>query len=208
MPIRVREKEDVPRCVAVLRQVHQVSGYPSGWPEDPGGWLTPVGLMAAWVAEHDGLIAGHVALVRGARAPCLLRATGRDPDQLGGVARLFVGPAARRQGTARALLETATADAWARGLQPVLDVVDDSRPAIALYERSGWRLVGTQTATWTTPAGVSPMLRYYVGSFAGDDRPLPQAGQPGLDLCGVGMIEVVEDGQSLPPGVMRRLAVA
>jgi ribosomal-protein-alanine N-acetyltransferase len=45
----------------------------------------------------------------------------------------------------------------------VLDVVDDSLPAIALYERSGWKLAGTQTATWTTPAGVSPTLRCYVG---------------------------------------------
>jgi GNAT superfamily N-acetyltransferase len=208
MPIRVREKEDVTDCVALLRQVHQVTGYPSGWPEDPGGWLTPAGLVAAWVAEHDGLIVGHVALVRGARAQCLLQATGGGPDQLGGIARLFVDPAATRQGVARALLEAATAEAWARGLQPVLDVVDDSRPAIALYERSGWKLAGTQTATWTTPAGVSPMLRYYVGPFAGDDRPLPQAGQPGLDLCGVGVLEVVEDGQSLPPGIVRRFAVA
>jgi hypothetical protein len=37
--------------------------------------------------------------------------------------------------------------ALARGLQPVLDVVDDSRPAIMLYERSGWTLAGIQTAT-------------------------------------------------------------
>jgi GNAT superfamily N-acetyltransferase len=163
MTIRAREKGDVTGCVAALRQVHQVSGYPSGWPQDPGGWLTPARQVAAWVAEHDGLITGHVALVRGVRAECLLRATGRTADQLAGIVRLFVAPAARRQGLARTLLETATADARSRGLQPVLDVVADSRPAIALYERSGWKLAGTQAATWTTPAGVKPLLRYYVG---------------------------------------------
>jgi GNAT superfamily N-acetyltransferase len=163
MPIRVREQEDITGCVAVLRQVHQVSGYPSAWPADPGGWLTPGGLVAAWVAETDGLTAGHVALVRGVRNECLLRATGRDPGELGGIARLFVGPSARRQGLAHGLLETATGYAKERGLQPVLDVVADSHAAIALYERSGWKLVGTQTATWTTPASVSPTLRCYIG---------------------------------------------
>lgn len=163
MPIRLREQEDLAGCVAVLRQVHEHSGYPSTWPEDPASWLTPLGLVAAWVAGHDGLIAGHVALVRGVRYECLLRATRRPPDELGGITRLFVASSARRQGLARLLLEAATGSAKERGLQPVLDVVDDSRPAIALYERSGWKLAGTQTATWTTPAGLSPTLRCYVG---------------------------------------------
>ncbi len=163
MPIRAREQEDLTGCVAVLRQVHQVSGYPSTWPSDPGGWLTPAGLAAVWVAEHDGLIVGHVALVRGVRYEVLLRVTGRSPDELGGISRLFVAPSARRLGLARLLLEAASGHARELGLQPVLDVVDDSHAAIALYERSGWKLAGTQTATWTTPAGVSPMLRCYVG---------------------------------------------
>ncbi len=163
MPIRPRAKEDLAGCVAVLRQVHEHSGYPSTWPADPGGWLTPAYLVAAWVAEEGGLITGHVALVRGVRYECLLQHTGRDPDELGGISRLFVAPATRRRGLARSLLEAATASAKEHGLQPVLDVVDDSRAAIAVYERSGWKLVGTQTATWTTPAGVSPTLRCYVG---------------------------------------------
>jgi hypothetical protein len=41
--------------------------------------------------------------------------------------------------------------------------VAGSEPAIALYERSGWELAGTETATWVTPAGSSPTLRCYIG---------------------------------------------
>jgi len=163
MPIRARKPDDMPGCVTLLRTVHEVSGYPSVWPQDPAGWLDPASQVAAWVAETGGLISGHVALVRGAPAQCLLRATGREPDQLGRIVRLFVDPAARRQGLARGLLEAATAQAREDGLQPVLNVMADGHAAIALYERYGWKLAGTQRATWTTPDGVSPLMRYYVG---------------------------------------------
>jgi len=162
MVLRARAPGDLDGCVAMLRRVHEISGYPSGWPSDPGRWLTPARQAAAWVAEDDGTLAGHVALVRGMRAPCLLRATGRDAGQLGGITRLFVDPVARRKGLARALLDAAADHARTRGLQPVLDVVAGSEAAIALYERSGWQLAGTETATWVTPAGVAPTLRYYV----------------------------------------------
>jgi GNAT superfamily N-acetyltransferase len=162
MPIRPRVPEDLPHCLAVLRRVHEVSGYPAGWPRDPAGWLTPAGLEAAWVAVHDDTIVGHAALVRGVTASCLLHATGREASELGGVARLYVDPTARRTGRARELLEAAAGYAVANGLQPVLDVVDDGLAAIALYETAGWRLVGTELATWVTPAGVRPKIRWYM----------------------------------------------
>ena len=168
MPIRIREAADLAACVAVLRRVHEVSGYPSRWPDDPGGWLTPRHLVAAWVAEHDGVVVGHVALVRGVRLECLLRATGLTSSELGGITRLYVDPEARRWGLARALLETAADAAVAQGLQPVLDVAADSRPAIALYERAGWQLAGTQLATWVNGDGITPTVRCYV-------RPQPSA---------------------------------
>jgi GNAT superfamily N-acetyltransferase len=162
MPIRARTPADLAGCVALLRTVHETSGYPSRWPADPARWLTPASLIAAWVAEADGLITGHIALVAGMRAECLLQATGRDPAELGGISRLFVGPAARRQGTALALLEAATARAADRGLQPVLDVVNDGHAAIALYERAGWKQAGTEPAAWTNADGNHPTVRYYV----------------------------------------------
>jgi len=162
MPVRTREPADLPACVALLRRVHEISGYPSRWPDDPGGWITPRDLVAAWVAEHDGQIAGHVALIRGMQVERLLRATGLPPDELGGVIRLYVDPVIRRQGLAQALLDAAAAAAVAHGLLPVLDVVADSHPAIALYERAGWQFVGTQPATWVDPDGTTPAIRCYV----------------------------------------------
>jgi GNAT superfamily N-acetyltransferase len=128
----------------------------------PLGWLCPPGLMAAWIAEQDGVVAGHAGLVRGVRAGCLLTATGRDTHELAGVVRLFIDPAARRMGHARELLDTAAAHAVSANLVAVLDVVDGARAAIALYEQSGWLLVARESATWSMPSGVRPTLRYYV----------------------------------------------
>jgi GNAT superfamily N-acetyltransferase len=159
--IRARRSNDLPVCVAVLRRVHDESGYPARWPADPTGWLCPPGLMAAWIAEQDGGV-GHAGLVRGVQAGCLLTATRRQAHELAGVVRLFVDPAARRLGHARELLDTAAAHAVAASLVPVLDVVDDARAAITLYERSGWLLAGREHATWSLPSGVRPTLRYYV----------------------------------------------
>ncbi len=119
--------------------------------------------MAAWVAERDGEIAGHVALVRGLDVECLLRATGLPAHALGGIVRLYVNPGFQRLGLARALLDTAAGAAAEHDLQPVLDVVADSAPAVALYEQAGWQLVGTQPATWTDPDGSVPLIRCYVG---------------------------------------------
>jgi len=162
VPVRPREPRDIPACVASLRRVHDVSGYPSRWPADPGTWITPRAMVAAWVAEHDGQVAGHVALVRGLRLDRLLQATGLPAESLGGISRLYVDPGFQRLGLARALLDAATDAALAHRLKPALDVVDESAPAIALYERAGWRQVGTQPATWTDPDGSVPLIRCYV----------------------------------------------
>jgi GNAT superfamily N-acetyltransferase len=160
--VRPRQPEDLPACAAALRRVYDSSGYPSRWPDDPEGWIAPRGMVAAWVAEHDGEVAGHVALVRGLELDCLLRATGLPAEALGGITRLYVDPRFRRLGLARVLLDTAAGAAVDHGLVPVLDVVDDSAPAIALYERAGWQLVGVQPATWTDPDGTVPVIRCYV----------------------------------------------
>lgn len=162
VPIRTRRAGDLAACVATLRRVHDVSGYPARWPDDPVGWLCPARLIMAWVAEQDGVVVGHAGLVRGVGADCLLSATGREAGELAGVVRLFVDPAVRRSGHARELLETAAAHAASGHLTAVLDVVDDARAAIALYERSGWLLAGRESATWSMPSGLKPTLRYYV----------------------------------------------
>jgi GNAT superfamily N-acetyltransferase len=143
--------------------VHERSGYPSRWPADPARWLAPDNEVGAWVTEYDGQIAGHVGLVHGLPK---LRVPGYRNEDLGGITRLYTDPAARRHGMGAALLDAATGCARELGLQPVLDVVDDAAGAIALYERAGWRLAGTQPAWWTDPDGSTPTVRCYLGPAA------------------------------------------
>jgi GNAT superfamily N-acetyltransferase len=167
VPIRPRLPGDLDACVAVLRRVHDHSGYPGRWPADPAGWLTPSGLIEAWVAERDGTVAGQVGLSQGDNHPGLVQAVGWPLSEQAEIVRLFVDPDARGAGLGAELLAVASAHAVASGLHPVLEVVDDGGPAIALYERAGWRMIGTDTATWTTPDGAYPGLRYYVGPEPG-----------------------------------------
>jgi len=153
MTVRPRRPDDVAGCVAALAEVHRLYGYPTRWPADAAAWLTPDGLLAAWVATVDGEPAGHLALV----------AEDSEPAELASVSRLFVRPAARGQRLGEALLRTATAHAADHGLGLVLDVLaEGGSPAIALYERLGWRFVAERSAWWRTTAGVRPRLRRYL----------------------------------------------
>jgi len=158
--IRNRDEADLSLCVEALRAVYQAGGYPVNWPADPAQWLRPSEILQAWVAATDDLpVAGHVIL----RQP---PGAGRSAE----VSRLFVVPAARRQGVASALLEAAMRAAAENDLDLFLDVTDDLQAARALYERAGFRLVSTAQADWTTPDGHSVTLHRYVWSQPGAPR--------------------------------------
>ncbi|WP_461028189.1 GNAT family N-acetyltransferase [Streptomyces sparsus] len=137
----------------MLAAVHERDGYPANWPERPGDWLTRPALVSAWVAELDGRVAGHVCLSGsgvGDVAPDLWSAReGVSGDEAAVVSRLFVAPAARGHGLGAALLARAAAQARARGLHPVLDVVASDTTAVALYERLGWALLGIGEQRWS-----------------------------------------------------------
>jgi ribosomal protein S18 acetylase RimI-like enzyme len=148
MLIRPRRGEDIAACVELLREVHSLDGYPRYLPGDPESFLLQEDGYGSWVAELEGSVTGHVALAKRTSATAMKiasRALGRPEDELGVVARLFVSGRARRSGAGRRLLGTATTEARARGLYPVLDVTTDAAAAIALYERSGWTRAGTAT---------------------------------------------------------------
>jgi GNAT superfamily N-acetyltransferase len=143
--LRERVPADLPGCVRALRAVHLADGYPVNWPSDPGRWLDPPGMLAAWVCEHESQIAGHVLVT--------------SPNAVG---RLFVAPAHRGRGIGGRLLTQARRWAAERGTGLVLDVVDDGRsPAIALYESTGWSYRGTFPAGWTGPDGEPVRVRRY-----------------------------------------------
>jgi len=129
-----------------------VDGYPRYLPGDLMEFLNTPTAYGVWVAEADGAVTGHVALVpRSSRAVMEIAtaALGRPESSLGVVARLFVAPQARRGGTGAALLAAAVAEARARGLSPVLDVVSDAHAAIALYQRLGWTRAGQATVRFS-----------------------------------------------------------
>ena len=141
MRIRPKADSDEPACLALLREVHRSDGYPRYLPDDSQRFITPPYESAAWVADDDGQVVGHVGLHHAAVDPTLMaaqRATGLEPDQLAVVARLLVAPRARRAGLGRALLETAATHARSKGQRAVLDVVQDAAAPIALYEATGW----------------------------------------------------------------------
>ena len=154
--IRNRDEADLSTCVEALRTVYQASGYPTNWPADPAQWLQPSRTLRAWVAATgDTPVAGHVIL----RQP-------PPPERSAEVSRLFVVPAARRQGVASALLEAAMRSAAANDLDLFLDVTDHLRAARALYERADFRLISTAQADWTTPDGRPVTLHRYAWSHS------------------------------------------
>jgi ribosomal protein S18 acetylase RimI-like enzyme len=152
--IRARQAADVRLCVGLLAKVHRTSGYPTNWPDDPAGWLTPAGMVGAWVAASDELpVVGHVVL---RQLP--VDSAGQAVAE---VSRLFVAPLARRQGFAQALLDQAKHWATANRHDLVLEVTDNLQAAQALYQRAGFRRSTTEQADWAAPAGHPVTLYKY-----------------------------------------------
>ncbi|MFI7130690.1 GNAT family N-acetyltransferase [Nonomuraea sp. NPDC050153] len=147
MEIRDRTPDDLAACVKALAEVQSSDRYPVDWPGDPAGWLTPGGLIRAWIAVEEAAVLGHVALTR-------------DME----VTRLFVTPAARGRGLAARLLDTVRA---AVDTPLKLEVSSEGKAAIAFYERSGWRRVGSSRARWLNTAGEPALVHHYVSPPAG-----------------------------------------
>ncbi|MEV4111042.1 GNAT family N-acetyltransferase [Nonomuraea sp. NPDC049695] len=142
MKVRLRTPEDMDACVEALAQVQAVDRYPVDWPDDPRRWLTPADLTSAWIATEAGAVLGHVGITRDAE-----------------IVRLFVTPAARGRRLAAQLLDSVRAAVHG----PLkLEVSSEGRAAIALYERSGWRRVGSSRADWVNAAGEPALLHHYV----------------------------------------------
>jgi GNAT superfamily N-acetyltransferase len=145
MLVRGRTDADLDSIDALARTTHEVDGYPVRLPPDLRAFLVGPDELAAWVAEAEGQVVGHVALHARCSRPSLevaLRATGRREEDLAAVARLLVSPATRRRGIGRLLLRAATTEATARGLLPVLEVVRQHQSAVGMYEALGWERVG------------------------------------------------------------------
>jgi GNAT superfamily N-acetyltransferase len=142
--VRCRTDDDLAALEQVVARVRAVDDYPTYLPDDDyRRFLTRHASLDAWVAELDGRICGHVAL-NAESSPAVMRVLREAgvTGAVGVVARLLVDPPARRQGVARELLQTARSAADAGQRTPVLDVVESSRSAIALYRSAGWVELG------------------------------------------------------------------
>jgi ribosomal protein S18 acetylase RimI-like enzyme len=168
--IRPRRRSDSPALEAIARLTHEYDGYPKYLPDDLVSFIVDEDALAAWVAEVDGEVAGQVAL-HPRSVPeimdLLFSATGLKDGDVAVIARLLVSPNTRGRGIGRALLDRATAEATTLGRRAVLDVVDQHRAAITLYERSGWVRVGR--VDWSLPDGRP--LREFVYVSPEPERP-------------------------------------
>jgi ribosomal protein S18 acetylase RimI-like enzyme len=148
--IRPRREEDLERCVALLRRVYEVDRYPVIWPSETVSWLLGRDSLAAWVAEDDGRLLGHLSLhaTDASRArPQWCEALGVGPEALAVVSRFFVSLDARGRGIGGELIARAEEHAAGHAVRLVLDVAEHNRDAIALYERRGWTRVGIAELT-------------------------------------------------------------
>ena len=143
--MRVREHTADDDLVPLLLRVHARDGYPlHATPGQATAFLASGRRVAAWVAEQDGRLVGHVALHHDPAHPTLAVAaerTGLRVEALALVARLFVDPDSQRDGVGRTLLRHAVEQAQSRGLRAVLDVGQTLHAAVALYEAEGWTRV-------------------------------------------------------------------
>ena len=144
--VRERTDADLPGAAALV-DVHRTDGYPVEGVDDPEGWLTGATLLRAWVAEMDGRIVGHVAVSRpqsdDAAAVMWTGTSEGAEDAVAVLGRLFVVNAARGHSLGEKLVRAATEYAHRHVIRLVLDVMTKDAAAIQLYERHGWRRIGT-----------------------------------------------------------------
>ncbi len=159
--IRVRRDEDLPALSDILRRQQAETEYPFEWPPSMPieRFLRRDGEIAAWVADVDGSVAGHVALL-GVADDGLGRMWARAHDvpisRLRCIGVLFADRRRAGQGIGSALLHTATRAALENGGAPVLDVVAHHVEPLNLYRRRGWREIGRYRTEWL-PDDVDPV---------------------------------------------------
>jgi ribosomal protein S18 acetylase RimI-like enzyme len=113
---------------------------------------------STFIAERDGEWVGVCT--------CLLEEGGVG-ERSAWVFGMWVDPTARRQGAAQAMLRTLTGWARGRGADVLnLHVTETNAPAIALYERLGFRATGETEPLPHTPSLRENHMACRLGDFA------------------------------------------
>lgn len=110
---------------------------------------------AAWVAETDGRVVGHIAVMPlplgedQESIPLWTAATGKAAEAHTLIKRLFVDPTAQRGGVAKVLMAAAMDHIETNRQIGVLDTVSIAKAAMNLYQGLGWREVARAKPSWT-----------------------------------------------------------
>ncbi|WP_244931771.1 GNAT family N-acetyltransferase [Nocardioides sp. W7] len=162
--VRTRTAADLPALVDLLARQQAGSHYPLRWPLPfpVEQFVVRDTEEAAWVAEVDGEVVGHVTVARVAD-PSAFRTEGK----LAAVSVLFVADEVRGEGVGARLLDTAVDWIRARGRVPVLDVVPRHSRAVEVYRRRGWVEVARQRPDWLPAAEADLILMVLPAPAAG-----------------------------------------
>ena len=133
MTVRFATQADVLTLVTLMREFYAESSFPldEGWATRAfADLLADPPRGAVWIMEQDGVPAGHVVL------------SVRHAMEFGGLCAyiddLFVRPACRRRGVARAGLDALVAECRRRGCRAIeVEVAPDNDAAVALYRSYG-----------------------------------------------------------------------
>jgi ribosomal protein S18 acetylase RimI-like enzyme len=131
--VKSATRSDVGALVDLMREFYAESNYPldEKWAElSFSQLLEHPDLGCVWLAERDGLAAGHAVLT--------FRYTMEHGALSGYIDDLFVKPQFRRQRIARALLSELFDECRRRACKSIyVEVGDRNSPAIALYSHFG-----------------------------------------------------------------------
>ncbi len=149
MILRPRAAADLPVLLALLQRTHETVGYPVRAEAVAAEWLASPDELWSAVAAYGDRVVGHVALHPADGPPVAVEqwcaATGRGPDGLAVVSRLYTDGTVPGAGTA--LLSAGVEAARGRDRLAVLQV-DPDGPARGFYARRGWREVGAARQQW------------------------------------------------------------
>lgn len=148
--VRARRDADVPGLVALLGEQQPSSRYPLRWPLPfpVERFLVRATEERAWVAEVDGVLAGHAAVSRPDEGMAEAFALACPDHAVTEVSVLFTGTAFRGTGVGGRLLDTAVAAIRASGRTPALDVLPSHSTAVDVYRHRGWVEVGRVRPAW------------------------------------------------------------
>lgn len=160
--IRQRVEADVAAVGALIMRQQPLTRYPfrNPLPFPVEQFVVRPGELAAWVAEIDGVVVGHVSVLDVTEheiGPQWSAAAGRPVRELAAVAVLVVDHELTGRGIGRALMDTCEAHLAGLGRTPVLEVLGGAHSrAAALYLARGWQVVGDAVPHWL-PEGEGPV---------------------------------------------------